>query len=877
MALSWDDVGGTPVDTPPSVDTSPSPSPDITQHVDALIAHESGGDPSAIGDSGLAVGLGQMHPEVRKAYGVTPNSTPEEQRKAVESYFTDLYKKHNGNVDDALSEYHLGAPNYARDRNSPDNLKYLEAHKQHLASNKAWDAVPGVPVDTSVPQTTEQPSTPEQPTPAPPEEKPLPGVVGGLEPYRALHEAGIPLERNATVEDTGAQLNKQFGLAQDHKLGRYLAAGGKPFLDAASDIITLVSGDKPPSQGALNDAIGNFTRLAAAMHPVVATPEAIGNTVVELAADAGVNPTIGALLGLASSAYAGAKIPTGEAFAGAGGKGWRPTTAPLSAEVPTSVDLGPAMPLKGTAASRQAAQEAASAATEAEAKAAAARTAQEAETTAATKEAEQIANLGQQWTEAQKAVSGEATTAAEQEAAQAQQTAEQARTAVQPSTTARTEAEAALTPAGVTSRQGGQAIGAGLEQRLQEWKEPAQRVYNYYLETHGHEAVDPSNYKGISDQINALDKAGRLTGKAGDTISSLGEQINNGQRVTVKDLDNYKQALDEVLPGGPPKGATQSERALYDFKFGIRDLIRDTATGDEKAWLTEADSVWRDIIIGKGKPRALGNLVKLVQKDPETAVERIFGDGKSEKQGEFAAAIMKELGDHPAAEAVRQGFSKRLIANATDTVTGELDPKKLIKSAADLDETFSSHMLNDGQRTFFKVAQQQQEAADAADAAAKAAAERAKEVGKAGKATIGEAESTAAEGTKAAEKATKERIGAAETKTSEAEIGAKQAGTMARRAQRVAEKPNMLANMTAKGLEVAVGEAAATAFGHPGLGPIFMARFLFPADQLATYLANSKTANLLARALKTPANSAVVPVLMQKIKSATEEKPKKAA
>lgn len=130
---------------PPEAPAAPPP-PSIDDNVNAIIAHESGGDPNAVGDSGLALGLGQMHPEVRAAYGVTPNSTPEEQKAAIKSYFTDLLKK-RGNVDDAVAEYHLGATNYDRDRNSPDAQAYVAKHHAFLGGTPGEPSPPAPPAE----------------------------------------------------------------------------------------------------------------------------------------------------------------------------------------------------------------------------------------------------------------------------------------------------------------------------------------------------------------------------------------------------------------------------------------------------------------------------------------------------------------------------------------------------------------------------------------------------------------------------------------------------------------------------------------------------------------------------------------------------------
>src|SRR6266566_5679871 len=106
--------------------------PDLEARVDALIAHESTGNPNAVGDAGLARGVGQMHPANRRAFGG-------QGRGAVTATLADSYKR-RGNWDDAYSDYHLGQPNYNRDRHSPANLAYLDAVNSHLAGDGSDEA-----------------------------------------------------------------------------------------------------------------------------------------------------------------------------------------------------------------------------------------------------------------------------------------------------------------------------------------------------------------------------------------------------------------------------------------------------------------------------------------------------------------------------------------------------------------------------------------------------------------------------------------------------------------------------------------------------------------------------------------------------------------
>jgi hypothetical protein len=190
----WDDISDPVAGSPPPTDVPPSGEAGIEDHVNAIISHESGGDPMAVGDKGLAIGMGQMHPEVRQAYGVTPESTPEQQKAAVRSYFTDLWNKHKGNPDDAVSEYHLGATRYKHDRNSPNNRKYLAGHYKHLnvGTGTIASAQPTAPAaanwDTISDPAATTTTTPAAAEATPPETTTTPSL-GELEQKRAIEPA----------------------------------------------------------------------------------------------------------------------------------------------------------------------------------------------------------------------------------------------------------------------------------------------------------------------------------------------------------------------------------------------------------------------------------------------------------------------------------------------------------------------------------------------------------------------------------------------------------------------------------------------------------------------------------------------------------------
>jgi hypothetical protein len=64
---------------------------------------------------------------------------------------------------------------------------------------------------------------------------------------------------------------------------------------------------------------------------------------------------------------------------------------------------------------------------------------------------------------------------------------------------------------------------------------------------------------------------------------------------------------------------------------------------------------------------------------------------------------------------------------------------------------------------------------------------------------------------------------------------------------------------------MAVGMKLGAAIGHPYMGVMAM-HYLIPPSKLALALADSTATRLLARALKTPFNSPVVPAIMAQLK-----------
>lgn len=676
-----------------------APPPEVAQHVDALIKHESGGNPNAVGDSGLALGLGQMHPEVRKAYNVRPDSTPEEQKAAVTSYFTDLWNKHHGNADEALSEYHLGAPNYSRDRSSPANLKYLEEHKKRLGG-EASSTLP----------TADEFFGSEAPAPAPTSES------GTSVTTTPISGTPPPTTSIGTADEEAKRFNATMGLREDHPVGTAIGEGSR----ALMDFLEGAEGITHPTGFA--DALNDVLKIA---HPLTAGPEAAGKIVVDEMNRRGWDPKLSAAAGVVVSLGLGAATPLPGGGAG------------RAAE----------MPLQGSTATRLAAKEAESA------------------TAAATEAAAKVA----------------------------------------PGAEAAAAAKGALAPAGVTAEQGGQAIATGLTKKLAEVKEPVQGIYRTVAESNADKVLDPSKAQSVVDGIAAVQEelGATLSGQPKQVLTSLKEKAAAGN-ATYADLEAYKSQLDTLLPGKTPMGATPKTGALYNLKWDLRNTMRDMVEGSDREWLDVANSMWRDQVIPKQK------LVELVKKtDPQTVVERLFGNGASDKQAAMARTVMRELGDDPAGagEAVRQAVFSRLIGKASNA-EGDLDPKALMKSYDALNEGFRGAIANPGAEAFFK--------------------------------TLRKAHGTAEETAGAAKEVAKVAKGAAE--------------------------PNTLAHFAARGIHIAATEALAKALGFPmAYGA---AGIVIPTEGLARALANSKTANVLARSLKTPVNSAVVPTLLQQLKKA---------
>ena len=598
-----------------------------------------------------------------------------------------------------------------------------------------------------------------------------------------------------SIDDAGMNLNLAAGRDANAWQGRYGAALTKPIADALDDVAKAFTEVNPESTGnplelaTWRDALDRSLKL---LHPLGVIGEQAGNIIMEAATDAGASPEIGAALALAASLAAGAKTP-----------GISDETTRLGKALGMKGGPGPAMPLQGTATTRAEAAAAETAAGQADA---AAGTAARASETAAQD--------------------------ADAMAAQADAAAQQA--APSPGAAARVQAE--LTPGGAQPIPTGRDVTQALETQLDEIKTPVQGIYDAVLESAdaAHKSLDPSNYKGISEQIAGLkaELGPTLSGQPAAVIDDIEQAINKGDRLSYAQLDAYKQQLDTLFPGRIPHGATPKQRLLYDYKWNVRDMMRSMVDGEDREWLEAADTLWRDEIIGKSNPTAIGNLVKLAKKDPNTFVERLFGNGTSDKQANYAKAVMDRLGDTPVATQLREATLARVIDKAMDATTGNLDPAKLLSDIGKFNTTFKDAVVGPKVDAFFKALQGEQAAVGTTAATAKTAERAAK---------------TAERTMRGAESAATKARGAA---TSAAETAA---------------QPNRLAYMTAKGLEIAGAEIIGRTVGHiPGGGAFAL---LIPPHYLAKALADSKTANLLIRAVKTGANSPAVPTLISAIRN----------
>lgn len=649
---------------------------------------------------------------------------------------------------------------------------------------------------------------------------PEPAIAPPPEPTVAPADVPTPASatpaRDTDVDQSAMDTNTFYGLSPDNKFGKYAAALGKPAADALYDVYKGLTQDAPAegdptALATWGDVLDRSLKL---LHPFAVPAEAAGNVAFQALTDAGASPEWAGALGTIASVIAGYKTPG------------------------IKSEPVPKMPLQGTAATRAAAAETGALATQADEAVAAARAAEE----AAVQRGEGL--------------TAQAETAATSSRAVAEDAARQAEAAAQtasptPETAAR--AKAALTPAGTAATEGSAAVTGQLERELKDIKDPVQGIYNTLVDTAEaeHRSLDPSNYKSISEQIAALknELGPTLSGQSKAVIENVENQINTGQRLGAKLLDEYKQQLDTLFPGRVPHGATPKQRALYDFKWNVRDMMRSMYDGEEKQWAEAADALWRDTIIGKDSPTALGNLVKLAKKNPRTFAERVFGSGTADKQGVYAKAVMQHLDDAGKAQ-VRESVLSRAMDNATDPTTGNLDPSKLLTNISRYTKDFYDAVISKEADSFFKVLRQEQAAVGETATAAKRGAQWAS-------AAESEAASTA--------KAASREASAAGRAVTAAEREAGAAKSAAEKASEEATKPNRLAHLTAKGLEIGVAEIAGRLGVHvPGGGVIGL---LIPSNFLAKALADSKTANLLTRALKMPANAKAGVALIEALRN----------
>ena len=107
--------------------------PEAQQRMLALAGLESTFRPTAVGDSGLAEGLFQMHPELRKKYGLDLYSSPEKQTEAASSEMKEMLAKHGGDWNAAIEEYHLGTTAIRRGEHAQD---YMSKYASYYAGEK---------------------------------------------------------------------------------------------------------------------------------------------------------------------------------------------------------------------------------------------------------------------------------------------------------------------------------------------------------------------------------------------------------------------------------------------------------------------------------------------------------------------------------------------------------------------------------------------------------------------------------------------------------------------------------------------------------------------------------------------------------------------
>lgn len=108
--------------------------PDSQRWFTALAAQESGFNPGAVppGNPADVYGLFQFGPELRRQYGLTPNSTPEAQVAAAGDYLHGLWTKHSGDWNKVLAEHYLGLPQFNMMEAGGTNPNIVSFETKHL-------------------------------------------------------------------------------------------------------------------------------------------------------------------------------------------------------------------------------------------------------------------------------------------------------------------------------------------------------------------------------------------------------------------------------------------------------------------------------------------------------------------------------------------------------------------------------------------------------------------------------------------------------------------------------------------------------------------------------------------------------------------------
>jgi hypothetical protein len=551
--------------------------------------------------------------------------------------------------------------------------------------------------------------------------------------------------RGTSVEESAKLFNRAAGIAEDHPVGKYVAAAGKPVADAMYDLYDAIA-TPPPAGAGLRE---RFSKMLQAGHIIAAGPEALGNLAYQATLDGTKSPTAAAIAGTAFSTVAAMLTPLGGA-----------------ARTPEVID--------------------------------------------------------------------EAAAALER-AVTARGVAEEAAAKAAPSVEQATAAEAALRPAGAVeagrtaqaaATAGTQAIKQDVQGEYDAISSAAQKLHFEPLA----EAPDlpaatgrsipsalraiPTNNAAKSEQAladiaNLRDQFGGLiTGQQKKVVDDVEAALQAGKPIPYSTMENFKSTLDSLLPGKTPREAPPKVAAMYNFKWQFRNLMRDVLEQEDPqlaARFDQANARWESDVIPNQRFAAAREKV-----DPEIAFARTFGSGTTAQNAAYARRMMN-LATAAEQDTLQRGLLGTLVRKATNEITGELDPKALVTAAGKLDPAFAKVMLPKYARSFFKGLADQQVSAKRAEEWATAAEQYARGV--------------------------------------------------------LPDPIPTWAHITARGLEFAGGGAAGAAVGHPFYGAL-IARGIIPADKLAEALATPRSASLLARAIRTPINSAVIPTLVQSLKDA---------